>query len=75
MHHIRKGIEKDMKVGDLVYAAHPRMYNTDKPGIIVKARRMYQVGVEYQVYFSDIGLKWIKFGHNLILFEDMWEEE
>jgi hypothetical protein len=36
---------------------------------------MYQVGAEYQVYFSDIGLKWIKFSHNLILFEEMWDEE
>jgi hypothetical protein len=64
-----------MKVGDVVYAKHPRMYGAHKPGIIVKTRRMYQVGAEYQVYFSDIGLKWIKFSHNLILFEEMWDEE
>ena len=64
-----------MNVGDLVFAAHPRMYGTCKPGIIVKTRRLYQVGAEYQVYFSDVGLKWIKFSHNLIPLESYWVEE
>ena len=34
-----------MKVGDLVYALHPRMAGMSyKPGIIVKQQKMYKVG-------------------------------
>ena len=58
-----------MKVGDLVYAKHPRMLGTWKPGMIVNKQPMYKVGYRYQVLFPDIGLRWIKFSDNLILFE------
>tara|TARA_Y100000591_G_C21487015_1_gene523259 strand:- start:333 stop:527 length:195 start_codon:yes stop_codon:yes gene_type:complete len=59
-----------VKVGDLVYAKHPRMIGCWKPGIIVDKQKMYKVGYRYQVLFPVIGLNWIKFSDNLILFED-----
>ena len=58
-----------MKVGDLVYAKHPRMLGCWKPGMIVNKQPMHKVGYRYQVLFPDIGLSWIKFSDNLILFE------
>ena len=75
MHHIRKGIEKDMKVGDIVYAQHPRIIGSDKPGIIIDKQPLYMVGYRYQVMFPIIGLRWIKWSSNLIRFEDMRGEE
>ena len=65
-----------MKVGDLVYAKHPKMAGmTYLPGIIVKKQKMYKVGYSYDVLFPDVGLVWIQWSSNLIPFEDMWEEE
>ena len=64
-----------MKVGDLVYAAHPRMYNTDKPGIIIKKEPMYKIGYRYHIMFPVVGLRWVEWSYNLIKFKDMWEEE
>ena len=64
-----------MKVGDLVYAKHPRMYNTDKPGIIVKKQPMFKHGHRYHIMFPVVGLHWIQWAHNLIVFEDMWGED
>ena len=61
-----------MKVGDIVWAKHPRMYDAYKPGIIVKKHLMYKVGHRYQVLFPDAGLTWIEFSHNLIDFEEGW---
>ena len=63
-----------MKVGDMVYAKHPRMANMSyEPGIIVDKRKIYKVGFSYQVMFPDVGLVWIRFSDNLIRLEDMWE--
>ena len=65
-----------MKVGDIVYAKHPRMAGMSYlPGIIVKQEKMYKVGYRYYVLFPDVGLKWIYHSGNLIPFEDMWEDE
>ena len=68
-----------MKVGDLVYAKHPRMAGMSYlPGIIVQRKLIYPSAMKcyrYYVMFPGVGLQWIKFAHNLIPFEDMWEEE
>ena len=64
-----------MKVGDLVYAKHPRMAGMSyKPGLIVKQEKMYKVGYRYHVLFPDVGLVWIKWSSNLIPFDDVGEE-
>ena len=63
-----------MKVGDIVYAKHPRMYNTNMPGIIVKIQPMYKHGNAYKIMFPVTGLYWIQWAHNLIKFEDAWSE-
>ena len=63
-----------MKVGDMVYAKHPKMAGmSDEPGIIVDRQKMYKFGFRYHIFFPDVGLKWIKFSDNLIPFEDLWE--
>jgi hypothetical protein len=59
-----------MKVGDLVYARHPRIVGSDKPGIIIQKKPMYKVGYRYQVLFPVIGTRWIKWAHSLIKFEE-----
>ena len=70
-----KKCEKNMKVGDIVYAQHPRMIGTDAPGIIIEKRPMYKAGYQYRVMFPGIGLKWIKWTFNLIKLEDAWSKE
>ena len=75
MYYNDKKCRKDMKVGDLVYAKHPRMYNTNMPGIIVKIQPMYKHGNAYKIMFPVTGLHWIQWAHNLIKFEDMWSED
>ena len=62
-----------MKVGDMVYAKHPKMIGCHHLGIIVHKQKAYKVGYFYHVLFPDVGLKWIKFSDNLILLED-WIE-
>ena len=64
-----------MKVGDIVYARHPRICGTDKPGIIVEKQPMYKVGYRYHIMFPAVGLRWVQWSHNLVKFEDMWVEE
>ena len=61
-----------MKVGDLVYAQRPLIVGTDKPGIIVDKVPMYKVGYRFQVMFPVIGLRWIKWSHNLYKLEDKY---
>jgi hypothetical protein len=76
VHYDDKKRGESMKVGDIVYAKHPRMTGmTDKPGIIVKKEPMYRLGIRYQVYFPDIGLKWVEWSSNLLPLEACWEEE
>ena len=63
-----------MKVGDLVYAKHPRTAGMSfKPGVIVEEQKMYKVGYRYHVLFPDVGLIWIEFSHSLIPFDDIDE--
>tara|TARA_B100002019_G_C20962991_1_gene447288 strand:+ start:247 stop:447 length:201 start_codon:yes stop_codon:yes gene_type:complete len=64
-----------MKVGDLVYAKHPRIIGSNKPGIIVKIQPTYKIGYRYRVLFPVVGAQWIKWSHNLIKFEDAWSKE
>ena len=65
-----------VKVGDLVYYKHPKMAGmSDKPGIIVKKQKMYKIGYRYHIMFPGVGLHWIQWAHNLIIFEDMWSED
>jgi len=68
-------MENKMKVGDIVYAQHPRMIGTDRPGIITEMEPMYKAGYQYRVMFPGIGLKWIQWSHNLIKLEDAWVKE
>jgi hypothetical protein len=65
-----------MKVGDIVYAKHPKMAGmTDKPGIIVEKQPMFKFGHRYHILFPVVGLRWIQWAHNLIHIEDMWEAQ
>ena len=61
-----------MKKGDIVYARYPLIVGSDKPGIIIEKQPMYKTGYQYQVMFPVIGLRCIKWAHNLINFEDAW---
>ena len=55
-----------MQPGDLVYAVYPLIVGSDKPGIIIEKQPMYKIGYRYQVMFPVIGIRWIKWTHNLI---------
>ena len=59
-----------MKVGDLVYAKHPKIVGCHELGMIVDREKLYKVGFRYLVLFPDIELTWIKFSDSLILLED-----
>ena len=63
-----------MKVGDIVYAQQPRIVGSNKPGIIVDKQPLYKVGYRYQVMFPVIGLRWIKWSHNMYKYDAEWRK-
>ena len=63
-----------MEVGDIVYAQHPLIVGSNKPGIIVEKQPLYKVGYRYQVMFPSVGLRWIKWSHNMYKFDAVWRQ-